>query len=126
VLVSGEEDNVYVPGHDDDDDDDDPPPPAWSGMSESGTVAKGAEDHYQTATKLARGTYLFTLSGDNDADLYVRIGSAPTSTLYDCRPYKSGSAESCKVELNTAARVHVMVRGWATSSSYTLTGKVQD
>jgi hypothetical protein len=122
VLVSGEEDNVYVPGHDDDDDD--PPPPAWSGMSESGTVARDQEQRYSTP-ELPAGKYLFTLSGNGDADLYVRVGTAPTTSLYDCRPYKSGSSEACSVELNSAARIHVMVRGWAASSSYQLTGQAE-
>jgi hypothetical protein len=123
VLVSGEDDNVYVPGYDDDDDDDDdPPPPPWSGLSESGTVAKDEEQHYATP-ELPAGRYLFTLSGDNDADLYVRIGEAPTTALYDCRPYKTGSAEVCKVDLPSAAKIHVMVRGWAQSSTYQLVGQ---
>jgi len=123
VLVSGEEDNVYVPGYDDDPDDD-PPPPSWSGMLESGTVQKGEERRYSTP-KLRPGSYSFTLSGDGDADLYVRVGTAPTSTLYDCRPYKSGSGEACSVQLNTAAEVHVMVRGWAASSTYELSGQTE-
>jgi hypothetical protein len=122
VLVSGEEDNTYVPGGDDPDD---PPPVTWAGMSESGTVAKGEEQRHQTVT-LAKGKYLFTLSGDNDADLYVRVGTAPTRSLYDCRPYKSGSSESCLVDLPAAAKIHVLVRGWAASSSFQLSGKTQD
>lgn len=122
VLVSGEEDNVYVPGHDDDEP---PPPPAdWTGMSESGLVAKAAEQRHSTPA-LAAGTYLFTLTGDGDADLYVRVGTAPTTTLYDCRPYKTGSSEACKVELSTTAPIHVMVRGWAASSTYQLVGAKQ-
>jgi Bacterial pre-peptidase C-terminal domain len=122
VLVSGEEDNTYVPGGDDPDD---PPPVTWAGLSESGTLARGEEQRHQTVT-LAKGKYLFALSGDNDADLYVRVGTAPTRSLYDCRPYKSGSAESCLVDLPAAAKIHVMVRGWASSSSFQLSGKAQD
>lgn len=61
---------------------------------------------------------------NNDADLYVRIGSAPTTTQYDCRPYKNGSNETCSVTLPQPAKLHVMVRGYSSStSSFTLTGK---
>jgi len=118
VLVSGEEDNVYVPGY-----------PngggggaeTWEGMTESGTVARGEEARYETPT-LPRGRYVFDMTGSNDADLYVRIGEGPTETLYDCRPYRSGSQESCSVDLPSDAPVFVMVRGYAESSEYELVG----
>lgn len=90
-------------------------------MSESKSVAKNAEERFETP-KLAAGRYVFKMTGSGDADLYVRVGSAPTKTLYDCRPYKYGSKESCAVEITTPAPVHVMVRGWAASSQVTLTG----
>jgi hypothetical protein len=121
VLVSGEEDNVYVPGYSDDDDNGGDS--RWEGLQQSGTVAQNEETRFQTPD-LAPGRYLFALSGDNDADLYVRIGSAPSTRLYDCRPYKYGSDETCVVELNTTAPIHVMVRGWADSSSYHLVGGI--
>ena len=122
VLVSGEEDNVYVPGY----------PNGgggggledWQGMSESGAVANGEEDRFATP-KLAPGRYIFALTGDGDADLYVRIGNAPTSTSYDCRPYRASSNESCAVDLPSAAEIHIMVSGWAANSSYELTGAAE-
>ena len=98
---------------------------AWTGMTESGSVTKNEEDRF-TTPELPAGRYLFDLTGSGgDADLYVRVGVAPTTTGYDCRPYKSGSNESCSVELAAAAKVHVMVRGYATSSSYQLKGSPQ-
>ncbi len=121
VLVTGEEDNVFAPGM--------PIGPgggggggggAWAGLNESGTVAKSAEKRYATP-QLAAGSYTFALAGTGDADLYVKSGSAPTTTSYDCRPYKNGSAESCTVTLAAPAIVNVMVRGYAASSTYTLT-----
>ena len=36
-----------------------------------------------------------TSGGSGDADLYVRSGSAPTMTVYDCRPFVSGNNETC-------------------------------
>jgi hypothetical protein len=116
VLVSGEEDNVYVPGY-----------PGgggdiiedWEGMSTSGTVARSEEHRFETP-KLAAGTYLFEMTGTNDADFYVRVGEAPTMELFDCRPYRWGSNETCEVNLTTPSPIHFMVRGWEESSEYEL------
>ncbi|MCP5118612.1 MAG: hypothetical protein GY953_47980, partial [bacterium] len=116
VLVSGEEDNEYVPGGGGGGGEEN-----WGGMEESGTVANSEDQHFETPT-LAPGSYRFDLSGNNDADLYVRIGQAPTLESYDCRPYRYGSKESCRVDLSTAAPIHVMVRGWASSSDYVMKG----
>ncbi len=120
VLVSGEQDNEYFPGFDDGGGDD-PGDDAWAGLEESGTVARAQEHRYVTPT-LAAGSYVFSISGTSDADLYVRSGLAPTVSSWECRPYRSGSEERCEVELSSPTEVHVMVRGWATSSEYTLVG----
>ena len=119
VLVSGEEDNTFTPGGGG------TPDPTWEGLDKSGAVARGVEDHFETPT-LPAGTYIFELDGNNDADLYVRIGDKPTTGRYDCRPYRYGSKESCKVELSAPAPVYVMVRGWAASSDYTLAGRASE
>jgi hypothetical protein len=121
VLVSGESDNEYFPGF--------PgggggPVDTWPGLDESGTVAKSKEVRFETP-KLAAGRYSFDMTGTNDADLYVRVGQAPTTKTYDCRPYKYGSKESCVVELTSEAPIHVMVRGWAASSTFQLEGTRQ-
>ncbi len=115
VLVTGEQDNVFTPGGGG-------TPTTWSGLTGSGTVAKNATKTYKTPT-LAKGTYSFEMTGTSDADLYVRIGSAPTTSTYDCRPYKSGSNETCEITLAQPAPIHVMVRGYATSSTFELVGK---
>jgi hypothetical protein len=99
-----------------------PPPGSWTGMNESGTVAKDEEKRYETAS-LPAGRYTFSIQGTGDADLYVKKGSAPSTTAYDCRPYIGGSAETCTIELTTASAIHVMVRGYAASSTFTLAGR---
>jgi hypothetical protein len=115
VIVSGEQDNVYVPGMDDGGDPP-PPPSGWTGLTASGSVTKNQELRWETPV-LAAGTYEFTITGDHDADLYVRRGQAPTTSSFDCRPYRSGSDETCVVEISTPAAVHVMVRGYASATS---------
>lgn len=97
-------------------------PTPWVGFDETGTVAKNQEVRLATPS-LAAGRYTFTMTGDADADLYVRIGAAPTTSSYDCRPYQGSSNETCTVTLTAASVVHVMVRGYATTTTYQLTGR---
>jgi hypothetical protein len=115
VMVTGEQDNKFTPGSGGQ-------PQAWAGLNESATVKKAVSKKYATPV-LAAGTYTFDMTGTGDADLYVRIGAAPTTATYDCRPYKTGSNESCTVTLAQPAPINVMVRGYATTSTVTLVGK---
>ncbi len=114
VVVTGEEDNTFEPGGGGGG--------GWEGLDESGTVARREERRTQTP-ELAAGQYRFAMTGDGDADLYVRIGTAPTTRTYACRPYESDTSEECVVTLSTPAVVHVMVRGYATRSSFALVGR---
>ena len=96
----------------------------WDGMQEDGTVAADEERHFSTG-QVPAGTYRFTMTGTGDADLYVRNGAVPTESDWDCRPYASGSDEVCSATLTTDGEVHVMVRGYAASSSFELTGQAE-
>jgi hypothetical protein len=120
VLVSGEQDNEFVPGGGGDD----PVVDEWEGLSASGTVARDEEQRWETP-RLPAGRYRFDITGTNDADLYVRVGAAPTEQQYDCRPFKTGSRETCEVDLPAPAVLHVMVRGWASQSGFELTGAAE-
>lgn len=117
VLVSGEQDNTYTPGGGGQ-------PEVWGGVDESGSVNRNDIKKWVTPT-LAAGRYSFAITGSGgDADLYVRIGSEPTASSFDCRPYKNGSNETCEVSLAQPAPIHVQVRGYAnTASGYKLVGK---
>jgi len=120
VLVTGENDNVYVPGYPNDDEG--PVDEAWTGMSEQGTLGRHEEVRFETPV-LPEGRYRFSITGTGDADLYVRTGDAPGLDLFDCRPYLSGSKELCEVSLGSSAAIHVMVNGYASSSTFELTGE---
>jgi len=56
--------------------------------------------------------------GSGDADLYVKLGSAPTTSSYDCRPYKSGNDETC--DMSGTGTWHVMVRAYSSYSNVSL------
>jgi len=62
-----------------------------------------------------------TSGGSGDGDLYVRRGSEPTTTAYDCRPYTSGNNETCTFAAPTAGTYYVRMRAYSTFSGVTLT-----
>jgi hypothetical protein len=65
----------------------------------------------------------FTMSGGTgDADMYVKFGSAPTDTVYDCRPYLSGNAESCTFATPQAGTYYVRLKAYSTFSGVSLLG----
>lgn len=90
--------------------------PIWNGIKDSATLGKGEQKRWQTPM-LPKGSYIFEMTGTGDADLYVRIGTEPTTTNYDCRPYKTGSNETCEVTLAVSSPIYVRVVGYAPTSS---------
>lgn len=52
--------------------------------------------------------------GSGDGDLYVRFGSTPTRTTFDCRPFLNGSSESCTIENPEAGTWHIAVDAFST------------
>ncbi|WP_100657291.1 S8 family serine peptidase [Alteromonas flava] len=58
--------------------------------------------------------------GTGDADLYVKFGSEPTTSSYDCRPYASGNNESCPVTSAQAGTYYVKVIGYSAFSGVNL------
>jgi serine protease len=59
--------------------------------------------------------------GSGDADLYVRIGAAPTTSSFTCRPYLSGNTETCSWTAPTPGTYYVRIRGYTAFSGVTLT-----
>jgi len=59
--------------------------------------------------------------GTGDCDLYVRLGSEPTLTSYDYRPYKIGNNETVTITNPTAGMWYVMLHGYSAYSGLTLT-----
>jgi hypothetical protein len=54
--------------------------------------------------------------------MYVKFGSAPTDTSYDCRPYKSGNAESCTFATPSAGTYYVRLKAYSAFSGVSLVG----
>jgi serine protease len=59
--------------------------------------------------------------GTGDADIYVKRGSKPTSSSYDCRPYKNGNDENCNFNTPESGKWYVMVSGYSAFSNLNLT-----
>lgn len=126
MIGSGSVDDVVDP-------DPDPDPDPVDGVLVNGvaeTNLAGAKDSEQffTLEVPANSTDLsFVMSGGSgDADLYVRYGSKPTTTTYDCRPYKSGNAETCDIDPAQTGTYHVMLRAYATFSGTSLVGSYSE
>ena len=55
-------------------------------------------------------------TGTGDVDLYVRFGQAPSQSDYDCRPFESGSDESCELTApEGASELFVAAHGYSAS-----------
>lgn len=96
------------------------------GQAQTGLSGAASSDTFYTMTVPSGASNVtFTMSGGTgDADLYVRSGSKPTTSTYDCRPYKGGNSEECSIDNPTAGTYHVMVRGYSTYSGVSLVGNL--
>ena len=84
-------------------------------------AAKGGKLGYTIEVPAGKSQLVVASSGGSgDADLYVKFGSAPTSTSYDCRPYKSGNTETCTLNAPKAGTWHVQLSGFNAFSGVTL------
>lgn len=107
-----------------------PPQPGGNelldGEAQTGLAgAASSETFYTMTVPSGASNVTFTMSGGSgDADLYVRAGSEPTTTTYDCRPYKGGNSEECSIDNPTAGTYHVMLRGYSAYSNVSLVGNL--
>jgi serine protease len=81
------------------------------------------QQNWTMAVPAGATNLVFTLSGGTgDADLYVKFGSAPTLSSYDCRPYVAGNSETCTMSPVQTGTYYVMVNTYAAYSGVTLKG----
>ncbi|HET6431070.1 M4 family metallopeptidase [Dyella sp.] len=85
------------------------------------SAATGADnDFFITVPSGATNLVMSISGGTGDADLYTKAGSAPTTSSYDCRPYKTGNSESCTVASPVAGKYYLKVHGYAAYSGVTV------
>jgi leucyl aminopeptidase len=107
-----------------------PPPPCTpvtlsNGVTVSG-ISVGAGEWscaYTLAVPSGASNLTFDLSGGTgDADMFVKFGAEPTSSAYDCRPYKSGNVETCTFATPSAGTYYVKLNGYSAASGMSLKG----
>ncbi|HZP11288.1 MAG TPA: S8 family peptidase [Nevskiaceae bacterium] len=106
-----------------------PPPPPGPTVLANGVAqtnlsgATGAQLQFQMAVPAGATGLKFVMSGGTgDADMYVKFGSMPTTSSYDCRPYVNGNAETCTIATAQAGTYYVMLNGYSAFSGVSLTG----
>lgn len=92
------------------------------GVAKTGLSGATNSDQVFTLEVPAGATGLsFTISGGSgDADLYVKFGSAPTASSYDCRPYKEGNNETCTISNVQAGTYYVVIKAYSAYSGLSL------
>ncbi len=97
--------------------------PLANGMPVTAGGAPGSMQFWTLDVPAGQPSLTFGINGGlGDADLYVRHGSLPTLTTFDCRPYLGGNTETCTFDDPAAGTWHVMVRGYTSYSGVSLTG----
>ena len=106
-----------------------PPPPPGDNVLDKGVPvtglsgAQGSEVFYTMEVPAGSSNLNFDISGGTgDVDMYVRFGSAPTTSTYDCRPYLNGNTENCNFANPSTGTYHVMLRGYRSYSGAQLVG----
>ena len=99
-------------------------PGTGGGTSLSETNLSGAQGSWQHFT-LDVNSGMSSLSavlsgGSGDADMYVRYGAQPTTSSYDCRPYRNGNSESCSFSNPAAGTWYISVRAYRAYSGVSL------
>ncbi|WP_442961384.1 S8 family peptidase [Pseudoalteromonas sp.] len=107
-----------------------PPPPTGNELLDGQALTSlsgsaSSTTFYTMTVPSGASNVTFTMSGGSgDADMYVRAGSAPTTSTYDCRPYKNGNNEECSIDNPTAGTYHVMLSGYSAYANVSLVGNL--
>jgi Zn-dependent metalloprotease len=93
-----------------------------NGVAKTGLAANvGTELTFTMEVPAGATNINFNMAGGSgDADMYVKFGSAPTDSSYDCRPYKGGNTEACTAT-NAGGTYHVRLKPYSNFASVSLT-----
>lgn len=96
--------------------------PAYTALSVTGLAgASGSETRYAVTVPSGASDLVFTLSSSSgDPDLFVRLGTQPTTSLYDCKS-ATVFVDMCAFPAPSAGTYHVLVYGYSAYSGATLT-----
>lgn len=89
--------------------------------------AAGSKGYWKLSVPSGQSRVTFVISGvagvSGDADLYVRRGTEPTLTTYDCAPRLQGNQETCTLTNPVAGDYFVMLHGYLSYSALSLSGQ---
>jgi secreted trypsin-like serine protease len=102
------------------------PPPTTTLLSKASlSGATGTWQHFAITVPAGASTLTVKqFNGTGDADLFVRAGSQPTATAYNCRPYLSGNTETCTISAPAAGTWYVSINAYTAYSGVSLTATV--
>jgi Zn-dependent metalloprotease len=84
-------------------------------------ASTGAWKHYKITVPASQTSLAIVMSGGTgDGDLYVKLGSQPTSSSYNYRPYLSGNNETVNVTNPAAGDWYISIYAYSTFASVTL------
>lgn len=106
---------------------------AASGPSQPDTISQtnvsGARNQwvdFQLDVPAGQSSLVVSISGGSgDADLYVRRGANPTTSVYDCRPFRNGNNETCTISNPAEGTYFIRLRGYRAFSGVTLNAAPQ-
>ncbi len=105
-----------------------PPPPTTTPLTKGvpvtgqGTTTGNSLNYTLVVPAGSTNLTFVTSGGTGDADMYVKFGAAPTDTVYDCRPYTGGNAETCTFAAPQAGTYYVRLKAYSTFSGVSLVG----
>jgi Zn-dependent metalloprotease len=93
-----------------------------NGVATTGIGAStGAWKHYKITVPSGQTSLAIVMSGGTgDGDLYVKLGSQPTSSSYNYRPYLSGNNETVNVTNPAAGDWYISIYAYSTFASVSL------
>jgi vibriolysin len=97
-------------------------PPTWTLLTTVNNVSggKSSNTNFSYVTPSGATAMRFELTGGTgDADLYVKFGSAPTTSTYDCRSAGATTEEACTINGAQQGTYYVLIRGYTAYSGST-------
>jgi serine protease len=85
----------------------------------SGTTGSWDRYTWDIPAGVAQNTVSIS-GGSGDADLYMRFGSQPSTSSYDCRPFRFGNNETCTFTNPSAGTWHIGIHAYSSYSGVTM------
>jgi hypothetical protein len=103
----------------------DDPVPLGNGASATGISGSiGQQFLYSMVVPAGASNLSFTTTGDlGDVDLYVKFGSAPTTTVFDCSSTTPTTDETCSISPAQAGTYYILLNAYSDIAGVTLTGR---